>query len=202
MWKSSKYRTRIAASGVAMILIVVVGEFSIASDQTPDIAPSRDAVVIERRALIGDSERVRDHLTTKAQGHQYIRSQDDVMAEVRPPPPRCGVRTAKFFRNRVVSTFNVRMRDSCRISNDAVECASGDLPGYQALYMQLNYERTPTELMLDLSVKQRGLWGLVHDPELTNTDADWFEKTFDCLLSVLECNDNVPMCARRELGDK
>ena len=53
------------------------------------------------------------------------------------------------------------------------------------------------ELDLSLKVGQRGIWGTAKQARLAPEHVAWFEGLFDCLVSIAECNEELPPCALR-----
>jgi hypothetical protein len=172
-----------------------------AAEEAPD--PSKgskggDKVVVGYRAVIGTSRRVKALAADKAQGAHYHESFKRLLVEEREPPKGCGIRAAQFFRREVLAKFQAAS-SACSISKDKVSCPTDPLPGYGKLYLALIYERRSDDLDLWVLIKRRGIWG-TSDAELSPTHTAWFEGLFDCLVSIAECTDEPPICARRTLA--
>ncbi len=158
-----------------------------------------EETVLSRSFVVGSSKRVRELAKTVPRPHHYQRSIAGQIVEERPPPKRCGVRVARVFRSKVVSTFNVAMSDDCHVSDENVSCATMYLPGYSRMYLILNYERRPEEVDLQLKARHRTESGRLQKARMASENVSWFEGLFDCLISVVECGDRPPVCARNSL---
>jgi hypothetical protein len=170
------------------------------SSADPTYVPQIAPVILGRNVVIGTSQRVKELLRSNPQGHHYHAALNPLLVEVRPTPKSCGKRTADFFRSEMVSTFEIgASSDSCRISDEKVDCVSNNLPGYSNLFLSLTYQWRPTELDLSLQVQQRGMWGGTKSAQLAQEHVGWFENLFDCLVSIVECDNELPVCAQRAL---
>jgi hypothetical protein len=159
-------------------------------------AETGDTDLLSRAFVVGTSSRVRELIKTNPQGHQFNRALNEVRVDERPAPMKCGVPLARYFRERIVTTFNVAPTNDCKISNESVVCQSNMLPGYSRTYLSFAYTWQPTEVNLALVIRQQGLWGAVKNPQLAGNHVEWMEGVFDCMVAISECGSALPRCAQ------
>jgi len=202
-YRISQSRWRTGALFLALAAVTVVAGAAPAGDGSGPSqtgAPEGTSLLLSRQAVIGTSSRVRKLAVSHGHGRHYQASLKDLLVEERPAPKGCGIRAARLYRTEVAAKFHVAASDTCIVSSDKVECPSQLLPGDHKMFLNLSYLRGADDLDLSLTVRRVGLWGSASNARLAAEHVDWFEGLFDCLVSVAECEPELPMCARAALA--
>lgn len=184
------------------VFAIFVGMASASDGSMPPYTPPQEdsSIVLSRQALIGTSSRVRKLAVSQGHGRHYQASLKELLVEERSAPKGCGIRAARIYRAEVATKFHVAASDTCFVSSDKVACPSQLLPGDQKIFFDLTYMHGSDDIDLSLTVRRVGLWGATSNARLAAEHVEWFEGLFDCLVSVAECEPELPLCAKAALA--
>lgn len=111
----------------------------------------------KRSLQIGNTPEIKDKAQAQAHGYSMTALLSNFeVAEVGKPPPACGLKIARYFRNKLVEDFSVTALSTCEESQIFFDCSSEYLDDQSNTFLKLIYVYRPSkEMKLELLVLSR-----------------------------------------------